>query len=46
LIGTTVRDAENPFEVVRTVRSFDPCLACAVHVLTAKGHTPGVYRVV
>jgi len=32
LLGTTVRDADNPFEVVRVVRSFDPCLACAVHV--------------
>jgi len=28
-----LRDADNPFEVVRIVRSFDPCLACAVHVL-------------
>jgi hydrogenase large subunit len=31
LIGAPVRDAENPFEAVRIVRSFDPCLACAVH---------------
>jgi hydrogenase large subunit len=37
LIGTKVRDPENPFEVVRIVRSFDPCLACSVHMLTAKG---------
>ena len=32
LIGSPVRDEGNPFEVVRIVRSFDPCLACAVHV--------------
>jgi hydrogenase large subunit len=31
LIGTRVRDPDNPFEVVRIVRAFDPCLACAVH---------------
>ena len=46
LIGAPVRDRENPFEVVRIVRSFDPCLACAVHVLTARGETRGVYRIV
>jgi hydrogenase large subunit len=31
LIGTKVRDKDNPFELVRIVRSFDPCLACAIH---------------
>ncbi len=31
LIGTPVADPENPIEVARVVRSFDPCLACAVH---------------
>lgn len=31
LEGTKVRDPRNPFELVRIVRSFDPCLACAVH---------------
>ncbi len=31
LIGTRVKDKENPFEIVRIVRSFDPCLACAIH---------------
>jgi hydrogenase large subunit len=36
LIGTKVRDAENPLEVVRIVRSFDPCLACAVHVVNVR----------
>jgi hydrogenase large subunit len=37
LIGTKVRDEANPVELVRIVRSFDPCLACAVHVLSPKG---------
>ncbi len=33
----TIRDVDNPFEVVRTIRSFDPCLACSVHVARRKG---------
>jgi hydrogenase large subunit len=37
LIGTKVKDEENPFEMVRIVRSFDPCIACAVHLLNHKG---------
>jgi len=31
IIGTKVRDKNNPFEIVRIVRAFDPCLACAIH---------------
>ncbi len=37
LEGTPVKDPNNPFELVRIVRSFDPCLACAIHVVTPKG---------
>lgn len=37
LEGTKVKDPNNPFELVRIVRSFDPCLACAIHVVTPKG---------
>jgi [NiFe] hydrogenase large subunit len=33
LIGTPVADASRPLEILRVVHSFDPCLACAVHVL-------------
>jgi Ni,Fe-hydrogenase I large subunit len=36
LIGTPIADPEKPIEVLRTIHSFDPCLACAVHVLDAK----------
>ena len=46
LIGTKVRDRDNPFEIVRIIRSFDPCLACSVHVMTAAGGTRGLYRIV
>jgi len=31
IISTRVKDKNNPFEIVRIVRSFDPCLACAIH---------------
>lgn len=33
LIGTPVSNTEQPLEVLRVVHSFDPCLACAVHVM-------------
>ncbi len=33
LIDNPVADPERPLEVLRTVHSFDPCIACAVHVL-------------
>ena len=46
LLGTKVRDAQNPFELVRIVRSFDPCLACAVHTLDARGNRLGVRKAV
>ena len=36
LVGTPVADQSRPLELLRTVHSFDPCLACAVHVLDAE----------
>ncbi|MFW6054530.1 MAG: nickel-dependent hydrogenase large subunit, partial [Thermodesulfobacteriota bacterium] len=33
LVGNPVADPEKPLEVLRTVHSFDPCLACAIHLL-------------
>ena len=33
LIGTPITDVNNPLEAARVVRSFDPCIACAVHVV-------------
>ena len=38
LLHTPVADPERPLEVLRTVHSFDPCLACAVHVLDINGN--------
>jgi hydrogenase large subunit len=37
LVGNPVVDAEKPLEVLRTIHSFDPCLACAVHTLDPEG---------
>jgi len=39
LIGTPVADPKVPLEVLRTIHSFDPCLACAVHVYDENGTT-------
>ncbi len=35
MLGAVVEDAENPFVIARIARSFDPCIACAVHILKA-----------
>jgi hydrogenase large subunit len=39
LLGTPVADPEKPLEVLRTIHSFDPCLACAVHLYDEHGRT-------
>jgi Ni,Fe-hydrogenase I large subunit len=36
LVGTPVVDPEQPIEILRTIHSFDPCMACAVHVVDAQ----------
>ena len=36
LIGTPVADPARPLEVLRTIHSFDPCIACAVHVIDTR----------
>jgi Ni,Fe-hydrogenase I large subunit len=37
LIGTPVADINQPVEILRTIHSFDPCMACAVHVVDPDG---------
>ena len=37
LIGTPIADPARPPEVLRTIHSFDPCMACAVHIVDTKG---------
>ncbi len=38
LIGTPMADPHRPLEIIRTIHSFDPCLACATHLLDPEGH--------
>jgi len=38
LVGTPVADENKPLEILRTIHSFDPCLACAVHVMDIDGN--------
>jgi len=37
LMGTPVERAEEPVEILRTLHSFDPCLACSTHVMSEEG---------
>ncbi|WP_368030912.1 nickel-dependent hydrogenase large subunit [Arcobacter sp. s6] len=45
LIGTKVANPDQPLEILRTVHSFDPCIACAVHIIDVNGKELGVYKV-
>ena len=46
LLGTPVADPERPIEILRTIHSFDPCMACGVHVVDATRRTLSNVRVV
>jgi hydrogenase large subunit len=37
LLHNPIADSERPLEVLRTIHSFDPCLACAVHTFDPEG---------
>lgn len=45
LIGTKVADVTQPLEIIRTIHSFDPCIACSVHMMDTKGNKIGEYKV-
>jgi len=46
LIGTPVADEKLPLEIIRTIHSFDPCIACSVHLYDEHGkHVTGVYNI-
>jgi len=36
LVGTRIKDKDNPVEVEHVIRSFDPCLVCTVHVIDVR----------
>jgi [NiFe] hydrogenase large subunit len=46
LIGTPVFDSSRPVELLRTVHSFDPCIACGVHVIDSRTNQRHKFRVV
>lgn len=37
LIGSTISNIKEPVEIGRIVRSFDPCVSCATHLIGSKG---------
>ncbi|MBN1350439.1 nickel-dependent hydrogenase large subunit [candidate division KSB1 bacterium] len=39
LVGTPMADPHQPLEIIRTIHSFDPCIACGTHVIDLKGNT-------
>jgi [NiFe] hydrogenase large subunit len=44
LVGTPVADPGRPVEILRTVHAFDPCIACAVHVIDPRADKTFVVR--
>jgi quinone-reactive Ni/Fe-hydrogenase large subunit len=45
LVGIKLANPAMPLEVLRVVHSFDPCLACAVHVVDARKKELGAYKI-
>ncbi len=41
LVGTKLAKPEWPLEILRTIHSFDPCMACAIHMVDANGNDLG-----
>jgi Ni,Fe-hydrogenase I large subunit len=37
LLGTPLAEPEQPLEILRTIHSFDPCMACGVHIVDTQG---------
>jgi hydrogenase large subunit len=46
LLDTPIADAEKPLEVLRTIHSFDPCIACAIHLTDTESNTAITVKVV
>jgi Ni,Fe-hydrogenase I large subunit len=45
LIGAPVPDTDNPINIVRIIRSFDPCIACAVHLIDPVTNDIKIFKV-
>ena len=45
LVGLKILDITQPLEIIRIIHSYDPCIACAVHVMDTKGNKLSEYKV-
>ncbi|WP_282109748.1 nickel-dependent hydrogenase large subunit [Shewanella algicola] len=45
LIGLQLEDPTKPLEVIRIIHSFDPCMACSVHVMDYNKQTLGQFKI-
>ena len=45
LLGTPMADPAQPLEILRTIHSFDPCLACASHVISPDGQELAIVKI-
>lgn len=45
LLGLKIEDTSKPLEVLRVVHSFDPCIACAVHIIDTNKKDLGKFKV-
>ena len=45
LVGTPVADPKRPVEILRTIHSFDPCIACSVHVIDGETNEVNEFKV-
>ena len=46
LIGTKLANIDQPLEIIRTIHSYDPCMACAVHIINPKTKEIKQFKVV
>ena len=44
LVGTKVKNAAQPIEVLRVVHSYDPCMSCSVHVMRPEGTPVTIFK--
>lgn len=45
LIGLKIADVKQPLEIIRKIHSYDPCIACSVHIMDTKGNDLSQYKV-
>jgi Ni,Fe-hydrogenase I large subunit len=45
LVGTRLANVDQPLEILRTIHSFDPCMACAVHIIDPKSDRIKEFRI-